>query len=412
MKARYWPCFSVKRCGPLRRAVPDLGLIVRFDWSPLEEIRMNVRYRVELSQAERDQLKVLLSGGKHAARKLKRAQILLAADARASDEEIARSVGVGGSTVCRSKRRFVLGNLEAALSEEPRPGTARKLSSKEEALLVATACSQPPAGRARWTLELLAGEMVKLTEHADLSRETVRRRLAENDLKPWRRDMWCIPEVDGTYVARMEDVLDLYAEAPDPKRPVVCFDESPTQLIGEVRQPIPATPGQLERYDCEDRRNGTANLFVFLDAHQPWRTVKVTDSRTACDFAECMRDLVDLHYPKAERIRVVLDNLSTHSPGALYEAFPAPEAHRILRRLEFHYTPKHASWLNMVEIEIGVLRTQCLDRRIDNRKILEAEIAEWERQRNARRARVKWMFTTQRARIKLARAYPEPLKES
>jgi transposase len=373
---------------------------------------MNVRYRVELSQAERDQLKVLLSGGKHAARKLKRAQILLAADARASDEEIARSVGVGGSTVCRTKRRFVLGNLEAALSEEPRPGTARKLSSKEEALLVATACSQPPAGRARWTLELLAGEMVKLTEHADLSRETVRRRLAENDLKPWRRDMWCIPEVDGTYVARMEDVLDLYAEAPDPKRPVVCFDESPTQLIGEVRQPIPATPGQLERYDCEYRRNGTANLFVFLDAHQPWRTVKVTDSRTACDFAECMRDLVDLHYPKAERIRVVLDNLSTHSPGALYEAFPAPEAHRILRRLEFHYTPKHASWLNMVEIEIGVLRTQCLDRRIDNRKILEAEIAEWERQRNARRARVKWMFTTQRARIKLARAYPEPLNES
>src|SRR6201995_3400868 len=412
MKARYWPCFSVKRCGPLRRAVPDLGLIVRFDWSPLEEIRMNVRYRVELSQAERDQLKVLLSGGKHAARKLKRAQILLAADARASDEEITRSVGVGGSTVCRTKRRFVLGNLEAALSEEPRPGTARKLSSKEEALLVATACSQPPAGRARWTLELLAGEMVKLTEHADLSRETVRRRLAENGVKPWRRGMGCIPEVEGTYVARMEDVLDLYAEAPHPKRPVVCFDESPTQLIGEVRQPIPATPGQLERYDCEYRRNGTANLFVFLDAHQPWRTVKVTDSRTACDFAECMRDLVDLHYPKAERIRVVLDNLSTHSPGALYEAFPAPEAHRILRRLEFHYTPKHASWLNMVEIEIGVLRTQCLDRRIDNRKILEAEIAEWERQRNARRARVKWMFTTQRARIKLARAYPEPLKES
>ena len=122
--------------------------------------------------------------------------------------------------------------------------------------MVATACSKPPAGRARWTLELLAGEMVKLTEHAGLSRETVRRRLAENDLKPWRKDMWCIPEVDGAYVARMEDVLDLYAESPDPKRPVVCFDESPTQLIGEVRRPISATPGQLERYDCEYRRNG------------------------------------------------------------------------------------------------------------------------------------------------------------
>ena len=373
---------------------------------------MNVRYRVELSQAERAELGALLSGGKHAARKLKRAQILLAADAGASDEEIARSVGVGGSTVSRTKRRFVLGNLEAALNEEPRPGAERKLSGKEEALLVATACTKPPTGRARWTLELLAGQMVKLTEHGELSRETVRRRLAENDLKPWRRDMWCIPQVDGTYVARMEDVLDLYAEDPDPKRPVVCFDESPTQLIGEVRQPIPAMPGQLERYDCEYRRNGTVNLFVFLDAHRPWRTVKVTDRRTARDFAECMRDLVDLHYPKAELIRVVLDNLSTHSPGALYEAFPAPEAHRILRRLEFHYTPKHASWLNMVEIEIGVLRSQCLDRRIEDRQTLEAEIAAWEAQRNAAGASIKWMFTTQRARIKLLRAYPDLDKES
>ena len=273
---------------------------------------MNVRYRVELSQAERSELTALLSGGKHAARKLKRAQILLAADAGASDEDIATSVGVGGSTVYRTKRRFVEGNLEAALSEEPRPGAERKLSGKEEALLVATACSNPPEGRARWTLELLAGAMVKLTEHDSLSRETVRRRLAENDLKPWRKDMWCIPQVDGDYVARMEDVLDLYAEAPDPKRPVVCFDESPTQLIGEVRQPIPAEPGQLERYDCEYRRNGTVNLFVFLDAHRPWRKVKVTDRRAAEDFAACMRELTDVHFPEAERIRVVLDNLSTH----------------------------------------------------------------------------------------------------
>ena len=309
----------------------------------------------------------MLSGGKHAARKLKRAQILLAADAGASDEAIASSVGVGGSTVYRTKRRFVEGNLELALSEEPRPGAERKLSGKEEALLVATACSAPPEGRARWTLELLAGAMVKLTEHEGFSRETVRRRLAENDLKPWRKDMWCIPQVDGEYVARMEDVLDLYAEAPDPKRPVVCFDESPTQLIGEVRQPIPAEPGQIERYDCEYRRNGTANLFIFLDAHRSWRKVKVTDRRAAEDFAACMRELTDVHFPEAERIRVVLDNLSTHSAGALYQAFPAAEARRVLRRLEFHYVPKHASWLNMVEIEIGVLRSQCLDRRIATR---------------------------------------------
>jgi transposase len=373
---------------------------------------MKIRYRVELSEPERGQLAALLSGGKHAARQIKRAQILLAADAGVDDEAIAASVSVGGSTVYRTKRRFVEGNLALALSEETRPGAPRKLSGKETALLVATACSSPPKGRKRWTLKLLADTMVSLTEHDGLSYETVRRRLAEDDLKPWRRDMWCIPHVDGTYVARMEDVLDPYAEAADPKHPVVCFDESPTQLIGEVREPIPAQPGQPERYDCEYRRNGTANLFVFLDAHRSWRHVKVTQRRTAPDFAACMRDLADIHYPNAELIRVVMDNLSTHNPGALYETFPAPEAHRILQRLEFHYTPKHASWLNMVEIEIGVLRGQCLDRRIGERDILINEIDAWQRQRNTSGDRIKWKFTTQKARDKLARAYPDTTKES
>src|ERR1700754_1437903 len=404
MNARYWPCFGVKS---RRESAARFIVVLNSGGSA-----MNIRYRVDLSDIERTQLSALLNGGRHAARKVKRAQILLAADAGVSDGVIASSLSVGGSPVYRPKRRFVQGNLELALSEEARPGASRKLSGKEAALLIATACSNPPEGRKRWTLDLLAGAMVRLTEHEGVSRETVRRRLAEDDLKPWRRDMWCIPQVDGTYVARMEDVLDLYAEEADPKRPVVCFDESPTQLIGEVREPIPAEPGQPERYDCEYRRNGTVNLFVFLDAHRPWRHVKVTDSRTARDFAACMRELVDLHYPDADQIRVVMDNLSTHTAGALYETFPAQEAHRILKRLEFHYTPKHASWLNMVEIEIGVLRGQCLDRRIGDRAVLNTEVAAWEKQRNKARARIKWMFTVERARTKLARAYPDPTKES
>jgi len=373
---------------------------------------MNIRYRVDLTVEERDELTKLLSAGTCSARKLKRAQILLAADVGASDEAIERTIGASGSTIYRTKRRFVEVSLEAALSEGPRPGAERKLSGKEEALLIATACSKPPAGRARWTLELLADEFIKLTSHASLSRETVRRRLAENDLKPWRKDMWCIPEVDAEYVARMEDVLDLYAEDPDPKRPVICFDESPTQLIGEVREPIPARPGQLERFDCEYRRNGTANLFIFLDAHRSWRKVKVTDRRAAQDFATCMRELSEVHFPKAETIRVVLDNLSSHSPSALYRTFPAAQARRILRRLEFHYTPKHASWLNMVEIEIGVLRSQCLDRRISSQPLLETEIAEWEQARNRSGARINWMFTAEKARAKMAGAYPNPINES
>jgi transposase len=232
---------------------------------------MNLRYQVELSEEERCELNRRLAGGRHSARRLKRAQILLAADAGVSDAAIETGIGVGGSTVYRTKRRFVESGLEAALSETPRPGGERKLTGKEEALLIATACSSPPRGRARWTLELLAGEMVSLTEHDSLSRETVRRRLKENHLKPWQKDMWCIPKLDADYVARMEDVLDLYAEAPDPMRPVVCFDESPIQLIGEVRQPIPAAPRQPQRIDYEYRRNGTANLFVSVDAHRPWR---------------------------------------------------------------------------------------------------------------------------------------------
>src|SRR5207237_2968470 len=282
---------------------------------------MNVRYRVELSQIERDELTAMLGGGKHAARKLKRAQILLAADAGSCDAEIARSVRVSLSSIGRTKRRFVEGNLERALSEEPRPGAERKMTGKEEALLVATACAKPPAGRKRWTLTLLADTMVKLTDHDSLSGETVRRRLAENDLKPWRRDMWCIPYVDGEYVARMEDVLDLYAEAPDPARPLVCFDETPVQLIGEVRQPIPAEPGQRERSDYGYRRNGTVNLFVCIDVHRPWRKVKVTERRAAEDYAHCMRELVDVHYPDAECIRLVQDHLSTQADEPAHEAF-------------------------------------------------------------------------------------------
>ena len=272
---------------------------------------------------------------------------------------------------------------------------------------MATACTNPPAGCAKWTCELLAGELVRLTDQTSLSRETVRRRLAEKEIKPWQHKMWCIPKVDGEYVARMEDVLDLYAEDADPDKPVVCFDETPVQQIGETRVPLPAEPGRPSRIDYEYRRNGTANLFVFLNAHEPWRHVKVTDRRACSDFAECMRDLVDIHYPDASLIRVVLDNLSAHSASALYQTFPAEEARRILRKLEFHFVPKHASWLNMVEIEIGVLKGQCLDRRIGDRETLEREVVAWEERRNATGARVNWLFTVEKAREKMGRAYPE-----
>ncbi len=369
---------------------------------------MNIRYVVELSDEEQAQLRQLLSGGQSGARRLKRAQVLLAASRGESDGAMAANLSVGTSTVYRTKRRFVEEGLEAALSEQSRTGAERKLSGKEEALLIAVACSDPPSGRSRWTLELLAGELVRRTDHTALSRETVRRRLAEQKVKPWQQRMWCIPTVGAEYVARMEDILELYTSKPSLNRPVVCFDETPVQLVGETRIPWPAQPGQTARIDYEYRRNGTANLFVFLDAQQPWRHVKVTERRTAIDFAECMRDLVSVHYPDAHTVRVVLDNLSTHKAAALYEAFPPEQARAILRRLEFHYVPKHASWLNMVEIEIGVLARQCLNRRLGDRETLTREIAAWQRQRNQEAARIRWLFGIEQARQKLHRLYPKP----
>jgi transposase len=367
---------------------------------------VHVRYRVELEESERQELEALVAGGTRGVRRVKRGQILLAAAAGQSDETIALTVQVGTSTVYRTKRRFVEEGLAAALAEEPRPGGARKLAPTEEALLIATACSTPPQGRSTWTLALLADAMVALTAHTRISRQTIGRRLQENDLKPWQRKMWCVPRVDAQFVARMEDVLELYTTAPAAGTAVVCIDETPRQLVGEVRETSAPQPGRTARQDYEYRRNGTANVFVAVDAHRPWRMTKVTERRTAQDFARWLRDLVDVHYPSTERLRLVLDNLSTHTAAALYETFAPAEARRVLRRVEFHYVPKHASWLNMVEIEIGVLVAQCLDRRIADRETLSREVTAWTARRNDANAAIKWMFGIDQARAKLGRAYP------
>jgi DDE superfamily endonuclease len=204
----------------------------------------------------------------------------------------------------------------------------------------------------------------------------------------------------------MEDVLDLYAEPYDSRRPVVCFDEQPVQLIAETRVPAPVRPGQPARHDYEYERKGTANIFMRVEPLAGRRQVVVTAHRTKRDFALQMQQVVDGDYPDTDRIRVVLDNLNTHGPASLYEAFAPAEARRLLRRLEFHYTPKHASWLNMAEIELSVLSGQCLDRRIADQQTLEQETAAWEARRNRDRATIHWRFTVQDARTKLARLYP------
>jgi hypothetical protein len=220
------------------------------------------------------------------------------------------------------------------------------------------------------------------------------------------KKQWCIPAVGSEFVANMEDVLDLYAMPLNTDYPQVCLDERPVQLLGDVYDPLPTQPGRVRRYDYDYERNGTANLFVMCQPLTGWREVKTTERRTKVDFAHCMKDLVDIHFPDAAVIRVVLDNLNTHTFGALYEAFPPEEARRIARRLEFHYTPKHGSWLNMAEIEISILSRQCLKQRVGDHRQLLAVTRSWTQRRNEQQAKINWGFDVTKARTRLSRLYP------
>jgi hypothetical protein len=204
----------------------------------------------------------------------------------------------------------------------------------------------------------------------------------------------------------MEDVLDVYHRPHDPTCPVVCVDETSKQLIAEMRVPIAAKPGRTARFDYEYQRNGTANLFMMFAPLEGWRRVKVTDRHAAVDFAQVLKELSDTHFPMAGKIALVQDNLSTHKPASLYEAFPAAEARRLVERFEWHYTPKHGSWLNMAESELGVLSSQCLDRRIPDKQALIEEVAAWQADRNRNHTRADWQFATPDARVKLKRLYP------
>ena len=221
------------------------------------------------------------------------------------------------------------------------------------------------------------------------------------------KEQWCIPpEGDAAFAWHMEDVLDVYHRPHNPARPVVCLDETSRQLLAETRPPLPPVPGRPARHDAEYVRGGVVNLFLVTEPLRGWRQVRVSDRRTRLDFAHCVRELVATHYPDAEKVVLVLDQLNTHSPASLDEAFPPAEAKRLADKLEIHHTPKHGSWLNMAELELGVLQGQCLDRRLADRATLEREVAAWVRRRNTAEAAIDWRFTTADARIKLKRLYP------
>ena len=231
-------------------------------------------------------------------------------------------------------------------------------------------------------------------------------------IKPWLKGQWSIPpKQDASFVWRMEDVLEVYTRPYDERFPQVCLDEKSKQLVAEVREPLAAYPGRAARQDYEYEREGTANLFIVSEPLAGWRHSSVTERRTKIDWAHCIKELVEIHYPEAERIVLVMDNLNTHTPAALYEAFTPTEARRIASKLEIHHTPKHGSWLNMAEIELSVLARQCLDRRIPDRESLAGGVGAWEDERNAAKSSIDWRLTTEEARIKLKHLYPEIVEE-
>ena len=376
-------------------------------------------YIVTLNQIEQEMLTSLVTSGTQRVRKIVHANILLSANAGRSDQQISQALRVSVATIERVRQRYVEEGAQRALAPHRTTRLYQSLlDGAQEAHLIALACGQPPQGHRRWSLRLLAREMVKMEYAETISHETVRSVMDSNELKPWLKEEWCIPpDHSAEFVYHMEDVLDVYHRPFDPLRPLICFDETPVQLISETRQSLPMQTGQPVRYDYEYRRQGTANVFMFFAPLHNWRHVKVTEHRTKKDWAWCMHDLVFEHFPQAERCILVEDNLNTHSPAALYEVFEPAKAKSILDRIEFHFTPKHGSWLNMAEIELSVLSRQCLSGYTPNAETLFSETSAWEMERNTQKATVEWRFTTEDARIKLKRLYPivhpvENVKES
>jgi hypothetical protein len=372
------------------------------------------KYSITLTEAEREQLEAMLTKGKAAARKLTHARIMLKADQGPSglawtDEQISQALDVTPRTVANVRERFVLESFEMALVGHSTRNTRRpKLDGECEARLIAALCGPAPAGYARWSLRLLADKLVELAiTDEPVSYETVRQTLKANVLKPWLKKEWCIPpEHNGEFVYHMEDILEVYRRPQDPKRPLLCMDELSYQLISETRVPQPLRRKRTRRYDYEYKREGVVNLFMVFAPLLGQRYVRVTKRRTARDWAHLIQYIVDVLFPDAECIVLVMDNLNTHMGGSLYEAFSPTEARRLLSKLEIHYTPKHGSWLNMAEIELSVLSQQCLDRRLATEKVLAREVTAWMNARNASTTTVNWQFTTAEARIKLKRLYP------
>lgn len=371
------------------------------------------KYTVELTAAQRKELLHMISTGQAAARELTHARILLKADQGPegpgwSDAQIQEALDISASTVARVRKHCAeRGVQEAILPAKASAMRRRRLDGSGEAYLIALVCSAPPDGCVRWTLRLLASTLVELGYVEAISHETVRQVLLANELKPWIKKQWCIPtQADAEFVYHMEDVLEVYTRPYDPKRPQVCMDEVNTQLLADTRDPLPLEPGQPVREDYEYVREGVCNVFLACEPLVGQRFTLVAAHRGKQEWAEFIRRLSDECYPEADKIVLVMDNLNTHTLAALYEVFPVAQARRLCQRFEVHYTPKHASWLNMAEIELSALDRQCLSQRLASLEIASQQVAAWTARRNQQHVTITWRFTAEDASIKLKHLYP------
>ena len=360
------------------------------------------RYVVTLTDEEKQKLKTLVQKGGKGYR-IRHAQILLKLDRRPENKDwsydrIKEAYGASHSTIAGVAKRFVMEGMEAALGRKQQVNRHRKVTGDVEARICAIACSQAPEGATHWTMQAIADELIRLEIVDYITDTTVCEVMKKNEIKPWLVKEWCIPWADAEFVAKMEDILELYQRLYDPIVPVICIDETNKQLIQQTR--IPCESGRPEKVDYEYIRNGICEPLAGR------RQTVVTESRTAIDFAEILRYVSDQLYSGAEKIVLVTDNLNIHAPASLYKAFPPQEARRLAQRFEWHYTPKHGSWLDMAEIEIGIMSRQALSKPLPDLDSFKQQIRAWTSKRNSQSVKVNWQFTTHDARIKLARLYP------
>lgn len=370
-------------------------------------------YRISLETEERKAIRKILRRTNSTNRRT-RCTILLNADESKSGpstyQQIAERSGVTVPTVIDTLSKFCKDGPVAALNPRRNPNSDvanLKATGDIQAKVIAKACTKAPEGRVRWTLTLLEEEMAVILE-TKLSRSTIGRILQKNDLRPHLSEYWCIPpQADAEFVAAMEDVLDVYQQPYDEKYPLWCMDEKPFQLLDESRRPLPMRPGDITRIDDEYIRNGTVSVFCFIQPHTGKIIHAVEPTRTAIDWSEKVKFLVDEVNPDAKKVILVMDNLNTHNTASLYKAFPPEEARRIARKLEIHYTPKHGSWLDIAEIGINIMTRECLNRRIPDIETLRAELKAWNEAYNSAPTEINWQFSNETSRIKLKSLYPD-----